>query len=873
MSLRRFCTHCAQSTDFDEDLSLGLLVCTQCGTVDALSSSAALDATQRQDEDDPYQNGMTYVAATGAGGGGGFGATGLGAVKRAGGRASQWASGAGEGREVYHARKRDEAYAYLGRLLSHFGLRDALEKRARYLFDEAKRRVEFKWGGASEVFAAACVYIAANEKKRNVWLYELADIVDEVKELHTLTRAIRIVKLECATEAGETEPAMFLERILAHLNALGSPSSSSAATPSSVPAASPTKWKPANLTWARSIPLPRVRILATDLLAFSSDMSLTVGRHPEQVASAAVLVAMEGVARSPAPALQEFAADLGRFLGGSAYTITERYREFYRVIAEYSAELPWAVAAAAGLNLGGGGGAAGGAKKSKSGANRAGIGGGPGGKARAAGTGTSKNVRRELVLSLEVVVQLRKGIEARREKKKLEEEEACSRPTGRLGSPVVEEPEEDEEEREQDATGRAGQPILLQDPLSFASASTAFLSARCTSSTPAPAPPPPLPSASAAPFDVQSAVAGLPVDAPTYLTPFPTPRARQASLQPSSASERKAKRPVEFTRERNTAKRLKADSTPPTTSLSPFPSSQPFLAASTAPLASLPSPSPSLAPTPTPSAPLPSLTSTGPSSSALPGPGPSTRLSRLLWTKPASSLSDSELFDEGELDAYVRDQPAVEAFLRLPKTQAMLREADEVAQRVEARGQGEKKPSRRRRGRLFKTYCPPLPEGEDGPALPSGSAPDGGPDGGPKTRQRRATYTAYDSYPASSREGTVDSDVSDGFKARKGPTKLKPGASARIAELLAMDGLGQYDDEEAMWEGLEGGAAGGGGAAEAFDLGLARQAAREEGEDVDEEEEEHEEGHERAVAAKDDEEDWRATLGYSQRPEEEYEEY
>ena len=42
------------------------------------------------------------------------------------------------------------------------------------MFDRAKARLGFRWGRKAEIFAAACVYVAAREAGKPVWLLELA---------------------------------------------------------------------------------------------------------------------------------------------------------------------------------------------------------------------------------------------------------------------------------------------------------------------------------------------------------------------------------------------------------------------------------------------------------------------------------------------------------------------------------------------------------------------------------------------------------------------------------------------------------------------------------------------------------------------------
>jgi transcription initiation factor TFIIIB Brf1 subunit/transcription initiation factor TFIIB len=70
--------------------------------------------------------------------------------------------------------KQDEFNSFLRRLLSRFQLWESLRDRVRFLFREAKTRIKFKWGRRAEIFAAACLYVAAKEGNKKLWLLELA---------------------------------------------------------------------------------------------------------------------------------------------------------------------------------------------------------------------------------------------------------------------------------------------------------------------------------------------------------------------------------------------------------------------------------------------------------------------------------------------------------------------------------------------------------------------------------------------------------------------------------------------------------------------------------------------------------------------------
>lgn len=87
--------------------------------------------------------------------------------------------------------------------------------------------------------------------------------------------------------------------------------------------------------------MSNVRNLATGILAFTTEISLAVGRSPEQIACGVVLSSMEGIARTPAPLAGEILQELGHFLGCKASTMAERYREVCRALIDYAPTVPW----------------------------------------------------------------------------------------------------------------------------------------------------------------------------------------------------------------------------------------------------------------------------------------------------------------------------------------------------------------------------------------------------------------------------------------------------------------------------------------------------------------------------------------------------
>lgn len=145
-----------------------------------------------------------------------------------------------------------------------------------------------------------------------------------------------MVKTWLGIQTTELDPVVFLEGHIVHFSELFD-------SPASPPLSGSKRstWTKSNLDWVRSLKLPDVRTLATSLLAFCADAQLNVGRAPEQVSCAVVLVAMEGIARRPAPIATEFLDEMAHRLNVATWTVAERYRELMKVLADFAPRIPW----------------------------------------------------------------------------------------------------------------------------------------------------------------------------------------------------------------------------------------------------------------------------------------------------------------------------------------------------------------------------------------------------------------------------------------------------------------------------------------------------------------------------------------------------
>lgn len=234
----------------------------------------------------------------------------------------------------YHALKATANQRYLLAVLTHFQLQK-LEPRALYLFEQQKRLGPVRWGQQANILVVAAAYLAAREHNEHLPLLQLAALTS--LDYHALARAHRLVKQSSTLPTKDLDPGLFIEPNLLHLATL------LRSCPNPPLSGSKLKkfWSKSNLIWLRSISLKEVRTLATGLLSFISDLSLVVGRAPEQVSCAVIIVALEGVARQPIPVISEMVDELSALLVVKPTTISERYRELKLALKDFAPRIPW----------------------------------------------------------------------------------------------------------------------------------------------------------------------------------------------------------------------------------------------------------------------------------------------------------------------------------------------------------------------------------------------------------------------------------------------------------------------------------------------------------------------------------------------------
>ncbi|KPV75969.1 uncharacterized protein RHOBADRAFT_52977 [Rhodotorula graminis WP1] len=773
------CPACGAHGALEYVAEIGTLACTRCGTVSTSSASHSFELLQRVDAEDAFQNGRTYVGSGGGTFGGAMG------TQRVGQRVGTWTRVAEGGTAIYQAQRKTETEQYMRRLLTRYDLASSLRDRVRYLFERARERLGFRWGRKAELFCAACVYVAAREAGKTLWLLELASLI-EIEDPIILSRAVKVVKFELKVKYDDHDPALFLERVLVHLQSAFALTSSSASSSNSMPlpvlhrsvGSRKATFSAANAAWVRSVQLPAVRELATGLLALTSDLSLTAGRHGEGVAAAVVIAAIEGVARQPAPIVQEFADEFAWMLGTSDYSVLERYRDINRLLQDFAAKLPWADA----LGLAVPADPLYGVKRKRSKTAR-----------------SRKSVKLDVVAHTADIVALRKTLMAA-------EPVAPLFLPGEEDAKRVDPPDLEYDEYDDDLS-------YMHDPLFDSAAADRYYGAIGYDEPGAEDP---------ARLSSPGVSAARQTSSPPPVKPF------VAAFSPVAAPDTnrraaKASRPALYSRERDvkplpSALMLAvAGSTRAGRSLSQTPRTSPdpnalavhAAAANDAQVRQLLLAGLDLAQVVRGAS--PSASSSGTAA------GPSSRLERLLWTKPVADITDDELFAEGELEAYVRPRDEVQRHLQLPATQAMLVADEAIVLKREERGedgsasQPPKKPPRPK----YAFSAPRDAQGNflEAAPLPGADAAQGG--------TRRGV-----------KRGASDGD-DDGFEPRKRRTKIMNRAALE-AYLARGTGSDNDDDDDAAAgtaEEREVDDEGGGGSS-GWQVEMALQAAQDEGEDI-----------------------------------------
>ncbi|GAA5947389.1 hypothetical protein JCM3765_001653 [Sporobolomyces pararoseus] len=714
--LPRICTSCGAVDSLEHEPASGTLACNRCGTVSNESSTASFEFLARVDEEDEFANGRMYVSDKSTAWGGGTAANG---IRGLGGRASQWAAGVGERTSMFHAKKQKQADKNIRQLCHRFQAMSQV-RHITHLFERMKKKVGFKWGYRAGVFVAACVYVGIREQDREIWIQDLMDCCESIKEPIHLARAIRLVKLEFEIRTKDVDPLLFVERTLVHLQKVFRSS------PPVFHVGNKTKpFNQKNRNWIQGLSLEEVRTLAISLLRFSKELYLSHGRAPEQVACAVVIVALEGIARKPCPKQQEFDDEMAWMTNTAAFTIQERYREYSKALTSYAPKLPWV------------------ASKAKNWKKKEVV-------------EHTKDIMQywRAVDSKEQKERARKAAEEKLARAGTEKEEGeydydgNSDSEGGGGTPAYDTNTEQGPEEEEDPSELGGD-LGFDDPLRTQTDVYAF-------------------------------------------SPVPESKPEvDRNARYSSNNEIAAKRPGIFVRGASEWTRHRAAQEAVTKGLGPSSASpSPFEQGSPAPSNSsgyrlYRSITPDLPSTSQGTANVATLVTYGQKPEATraqlaPGTAAKiktkrkdTRLSKLLWEKSVDEIQDEELFDDGELDSYLRTEEEANLVRRLPRYTEMVKAAIEQ----ELKPKQPIRPRRRVRGQLNPEYL----------RLQQEAASKGvGMNSILKSRMKRERGEESDE---------EEVPVARGFRPRRKKTKVNAEAKAKLEALLAKGSDDEGDEQ------------------------------------------------------------------------------
>ncbi|SCZ95740.1 BZ3500_MvSof-1268-A1-R1_Chr8-1g09766 [Microbotryum saponariae] len=311
--------------EYEHDQVLGIDACIHCGDVAESSNSTQLHTLGRTAENELVETGRRYLAKT------------TGYVGDKPMLKGQTLKGLGADQSAYHEKKMNDTKHFIRTVLSHFEM-FGLYPRVKSLFTQAKQVKKFQWGRKARLIAVACIYIAAREVKRSLRVVDLCHILDV--DYHQLTRLQNNLKTLLNLKISTHEPVIFLEAHLVHLSTLVEASKTSIQLPQNL---SGGRWTLSTIHHLRQVDWIKVRSLATGLLDFLTDLELATDRSPEHVACAIVIIAIEASLRTRLKCSKEIVTDLTKRVDIRNKVVLARVREIYLALTDYAKRLPWQV--------------------------------------------------------------------------------------------------------------------------------------------------------------------------------------------------------------------------------------------------------------------------------------------------------------------------------------------------------------------------------------------------------------------------------------------------------------------------------------------------------------------------------------------------
>ncbi|KAG1754471.1 hypothetical protein EDB19DRAFT_1844392 [Suillus lakei] len=205
-----------------------------------------------------------------------------------------------------------------------------LSPRAETIFTQAMTKGKYRWGRKAKLAAGASMAIALREAHKSDSLRDIAFFLDDSPL--SLSRAFVAVVSLLDFDLSSSDPAVHLPILMAHLQSLLHPESSTSHLPPDLVAILTPLSSHAVLRTATSLS----GIISREACAIPVLQSPT-----PPIACAMLILALEAETRSPLPHLSELANALASRFGFARGVVTSRYKACYDLIEEWIREVPW----------------------------------------------------------------------------------------------------------------------------------------------------------------------------------------------------------------------------------------------------------------------------------------------------------------------------------------------------------------------------------------------------------------------------------------------------------------------------------------------------------------------------------------------------
>ncbi|KAG9044957.1 hypothetical protein FS837_007254 [Tulasnella sp. UAMH 9824] len=227
-------------------------------------------------------------------------------------------------KEQRYRRNMATSHEFIRSVLNHMGIRSYYD-RVVALFDASMAKGKFRFGTRATAIIGACILITMREAGIPETLKSLAARL-KLTPARLTGSTYKILSLH-GMHLKPTDPLNYIPAVLRAISDI---------------LASPSCSLPAPLRTYLSTPsLNAVQNLATDLCYLTEIVNLTHNRQAPPVACALVIVALEGEIGKCVPSLPRLAELLSMAFNVSRETTVDRYLEVQELISRWKTSLPW----------------------------------------------------------------------------------------------------------------------------------------------------------------------------------------------------------------------------------------------------------------------------------------------------------------------------------------------------------------------------------------------------------------------------------------------------------------------------------------------------------------------------------------------------